>query len=94
LKFETAGRHGILGGQRTAEGGKRGMSEQNSKKILVCPLWKVGDHRFHARHYGVRTRMCTRCGEKVIVAESLKQIADSDEVLLFCENCDLVENSK
>ena len=70
------------------------MIEENSKKILVCPLWKVGDHRFRARHYGVWKRKCTRCGGDVVVAESLKQTADSEEVRLMCENRDLVEKSR
>ena len=70
------------------------MSEQNHKKTVVCPLWKVGDRRFRARHYGVWVRKCARCRGDIIVADSLKQTADSEGVRLLCENCDLLENPK
>jgi hypothetical protein len=64
------------------------------QETLVCPLRKVGDRRFRARHYAVWIRKCARCRGKIIVSDSLKTKADAAGVRLLCENCALIENSK
>lgn len=51
------------------------MTEQ--QETLVCPLRKVGDRRFRARHYAVWMRKCARCRGKIVVSYSLKTKADA-----------------
>ena len=62
-------------------------------EVVVSPLLDRSDRRFRSRHYGVMwPHRCVRCHRQIVTLEEVwRRIRSGDEIVLLCDQCDLVD---